>query len=510
MHAYRRILKGASLVSASEMVTQSCSFARNIILARFLTKAEFGVAAMLGMILTLFEMSGKMALGQQVVQSRHGDEPDFVSSVHFTQFAAGTLSGLLILIFSKPLIHLFSGPQYLASVMMLALIPFVTSLNNLDVYHRTRRLSFGPLVLTDVVPQVITTLAAWPLAALFRDYRAVLYLLLGKAFLNASMTHLLAERAYSLRFNSYWLRESLKFGWPLLLSGFVQFGNFQGDSMVVGATYTMSQLGVYSVAMTMAMAPGLTLTRIGASVGLPWLAEVQGEVPRFIGRYRLFAQTMALIGCVTMLGMLFCGEQVVVLLFGEKYAGIGALACWLMAAQSLRILRGVAVIAAMARGDTLNNLLSSSCRLSGLLLAIGVGVLKGSLTWFAVTAIVGEVIALVITVSHLSSKHSIAPGATCLPGGLGVVCVVVAGITKRLLSVGTHSFLNWLLLPIAVVLTLIVFTSSLAELRYALVSLVFSVNARLGWPVLKGRLISRAATGGGYGLELLADDKDSP
>ena len=496
MHVYRKILKGASFLSASEAVSQGCSLVRNIILARFLAKADFGVAALLGMILTLFEMSSKMALGQQVVQSKHGDDPGFVASVHFTQFATGTLSALLILVFAWPLAHVFSGPQYLISIMMLALIPFVTSLNNLDVYRRTRHLSFGPLVLADVVPQVVTTLAAWPLAVMFRDYRAVLYLLLGKAFLSASMTHLLAERVFSLRFNSYWLGESLKFGWPLLLSGFIQFGNFQGDSMVVGAAYTMSQLGEYSVALTIAMALSVTIAKIGGSVGLPLLAEVQSDVPRFTCRYSQYAQAMALIGCTAMLGMLFCGEQFVVLLFGAKYSGIGVLACWLTAAQALRIIRGAAVTAAMAKGDTVNNLVSSSWRLSGLLLAIGVGLVKGSLVWFAVAAFVGEVVALAATVARLSSKHIIAPRITFMPAILGSACVLFAIAIKWALAIGPHSYLNWLLLPPTVLLSAVVFTACFPELRAAAAGFRSHLKARMSSPFPNGWLPVSDATQG--------------
>ncbi len=486
MHVYNKVLKGTSLLSVSELINQGCSLIRNIILARFLTKADFGVAALLGMVLTLFEMSGKLALSQQVIQSKHGDEPGFVGSVQFTQFAAGTFSAILILLAAWPLAHFFSGQQYFTSIISLALIPFINGLNNLDVYRFARRLSFGPMVLTDVVPNAITTLAAWPLAVFFRDYRAVLFLLLGKGFLTAVMTHLLAERHFSLRFDARWLRESLNFGWPLLLTGFVQFGNFQGDSMVVAAAYPLAQLGVYSVAMTMAMAPGFAILRISTSLGLPLLAEVQNDERRFGIRYRQFVQAMVLVGCLATLGMMFCGEQVVVLLFGAKYAGVGALACWLMAAQSLRILRGAPVIAAMARGDTVNNMVSSFWRLSGLLLAVVVGLLKANIIWFAAAALAGEIVALGATIIRLDAKHSVSPKITIMPSALGVACVLSAGAVKRLVSLGPNSFFNWLMLLATGVLSVAIFMACFPELRVNTGGFVQHLRSRMGWPTAKG------------------------
>ena len=484
MKTFQKILKGTSLLSGSEAVTYGCSLARNIILARFLGKADFGVAATLGMIISVFELASKMALGQQVVQSKYGDDPAFVSSVQFTHLALGTVSTLLILAFSWPLAHFLSGPQYLRSIIILAFVPFINGLTNLDLYRYARRFSFGPLVVTEIVPQVAVTLAAWPIAALFRDYRAVLCLLLGKAVLSASMTHVMAERRFSPRFDAHWLRESLSFGWPLLLSGFIQFGNFQGDSLVIAAAYPMAKLGEYSVAMTLAMAPGLMILRIGGSVSLPMLAEVQSDPTRFAFRYSQYAQTMALIGCSAMLCMLFCGEQVVVLLFGAKYAGVGRLACWLTGAQALRILRGATVAAAMAKGDTVNNLVSSSWRLSGLLVAIAVGLLKGSLTWFAVAGFVGEVAALGASVVRLNSKHSITPSRTLVPALWGAISVILAGALKSALSINPYSYVNWFILFAFLGLTAGSFMAFSPELRSGLSRFQEYAKGKLGLPFL--------------------------
>ena len=112
MHLFRQTLKGAGFLSGAEIANQACSFARNIILARFLTKADFGVAALLAMVLTLFEMTSKMALGQLVVQSKHGEDRAFVDSVQFAQVAVGFGSAALIVIFAWPISHFFAGPRY--------------------------------------------------------------------------------------------------------------------------------------------------------------------------------------------------------------------------------------------------------------------------------------------------------------------------------------------------------------------------------------------------------------
>ena len=355
MHLFRQTLKGAGFLSGAEIANQACSFARNIILARFLTKADFGVAALLAMVLTLFEMTSKMALGQLVVQSKRGEDRAFVDSVQFAQVSVGLGSAAMLVIFAWPISHFFAGAHYFASILALALIPLVNGLSNLDLYRRARQLGFGRLVLADMIPNLIVTLAAWPLAVYFRDYRAVVCLLLARAILSSTLSQFLAERPFHPRLERASLRESLAFGWPLLLSGLIQFGNFQGDSMVVAAGYPLAKLGEFSVALTMAMTPAFALMRVCQSLILPVLSEVQDDLSHLTRRYQKYVDLTALLACTATLGMLFCGEPVVVLFFGAKYAGVGILASWLIAAQGLRIssLKAASAMAAKVNGPWL-------------------------------------------------------------------------------------------------------------------------------------------------------------
>lgn len=479
MSIVRKTIKGSFLLSSSEVINQACSLLRNIILARFLAKEDFGVAALLGLILTLFEMTGKMAFGQQVIQSRHGDDPTYIDSVHFNQLLVSAASTLLILLCAWPLSHFVAGPQYFISILLLGLIPFINGFNHLDVHRLTRRLNYGPVVLTEMIPQVVTSLAAWPLAVYFKDYRAVLWLLICKSILCMVITHLLAERRFTPRYNREWVKEGLKFGWPLLLAGLLQMGNLQGDSMVVAASYTLAQLGEYSVAMTIAMTPGLAILRISHSIALPLLSEVQHDRAEFSERYSRYAEIMALLSVATILGMLFCGEQLIVLLYGGKYAGVGALACFLIAAQSMRIMRGATVGAAMAQGDTINNLVSNLWRLSGLILAIVVGLLHASLTWFALTGIVGELIALTAAIVRLSTKHSIPAKITITPTAIGFGIVMLSVALKELLNLSHYSWLNWPLLLIAISSSVGVFMLCFPTLRTLIIEYAQKLRNRL-------------------------------
>lgn len=483
MSLAQNIFKGGSYLSGAEIVSQACSIVRNIILARFLTKEDFGIAALLGLILTLFEMTGKMALGQQLIQSKHSNDEAYIDSVHYTQLFLSTVSTVLLVSCAWPLAHFVAGSKYFGSLLLLAMIPLINGFNHLEVYRRTKHQDYGPLVLSETIPQILTTLVAWPLTIFLLDYRAVLWLLVGKSLCYTVLTHYFAVRKFRAQYNLQWLKESLRFGWPLLVGGFVQMANFQGDSMVVAARYTLAQLGEYSVALTMAMAPSVALLRISHSIALPLLSSVQSDSVKFANLYTRYVEIVALLSCGATLGMLFCGEQVISFFYGAKYTGIGALACLLTASQGLRIIRGATVGAAMSQGNTMNILIANLWRLSGLILAVAVGWFQGSLGWFALTAFAGELIALAISTRGLATHHGLPLMLTAKPTLMAAFCVITATCFRSVFHTDSSSPINWVYLILSLILSCTFFFLLLPPLRRQAAELASHLNSRLGSPI---------------------------
>ena len=67
---------------------------RNVILARALTRTDFGVAAMLGMGISVFEIGGRLSIEQLVVQSNEAEQPHFKAASHLVQVALGLFSAI--------------------------------------------------------------------------------------------------------------------------------------------------------------------------------------------------------------------------------------------------------------------------------------------------------------------------------------------------------------------------------------------------------------------------------
>ena len=119
-------------------------------------------------------------------------------------------------------------PEAAWALQVLSVLPVLRSLSNLDTFRMTRELRFGPGVLIDLVPQIVTTLAVWPLTQFLKSYVVLVWLALAKQTASTVASHFIAERKYAWAFDWKVVKKIFVFGWPMLVNGFLMFGIHAG------------------------------------------------------------------------------------------------------------------------------------------------------------------------------------------------------------------------------------------------------------------------------------------
>lgn len=383
------------------MLSYGLSFARSVLLARLLTKADFGLAAMFGMTLSILEIAGRMSFGQQIIQSKDGDTESFQATSQAFQSVLVTFQALLLICLSYPLALAFKVPQLTWAFALLAVVPLTKGLENLDYFRRQRTYDYLPAVLNELVPQLIVTLASWPLAVWLGDFRVIVWLMLGKAGLGLFMSHCLAKRPYRWAWRWDTVKMMWLFGWPLLLNGLMMFASQQADQVLVGAFLSLEVLAGYSLVLSIVSIPWYIFGQVGSSLMLPMLARVQDDPEQFRRQYRACVEYAGVGGVVLVLPLIVAGEQMVTLLYGPKYVGTGTLMALLGAVSVVRFFRLVPSIAATARADTMNHLYTNLWRGLSLPLAATVALMGGGVALIAGCALVAELVASAVSLLRL-------------------------------------------------------------------------------------------------------------
>jgi len=421
-----KALRGSFLLTASEGAIYGLSFIRNMIMARMLTKADFGITAAFSMIITLLEFSSKLGISRFVIRDKEGDQPEFLATAHLVQALAAGISSLLIVAAAWPMARLFGIGEHVGVVFVLAAIPLVQGFMHLDVRRFERNLRFAPSTLVEIIPQGVITVAAWPVAKWLGDYRAVLVLLILKAVCNCVGSHWLSEQPYRWRLHPEYVTRMLRFGWPLLVTGFLMFGVMQGDQFLVASFYTMADLAPYAAAAALTMAPTFIFGRVFNSIMLPLLAKVQDDPVAFCRRYKQALAVISAFSAVVAGGMIIGSEAIMRLTYGPKYAGTGIILAFLATANAFRNIRTAPSLAALAKGDSQNQMISNLWRVVSLIPALALAVAHQPVWMLACTGLIGEAFACAAAFLRLRRRDGVPLLISLVPVGWVSLSVALA------------------------------------------------------------------------------------
>lgn len=489
MTGHSSVLKGGLKLGLGQIITQACSFVRSVIVARLISPENYGIAAAFAMTISLFEMVSNMSSDKLLIQAADGDDPALQKTTQLLQISRGLSGAAIFFLLAGPISRLFGVPQAEWAFRSLTLLPLAKGFTHEDMNRLQREMKFGPSVLVSVGSSVLVTLLALPLALWSRDYSAMLWILVLQTVSSSVGSHLVAERRYALAWNKNYAKRMFHFGWPLLVNGLLLYGIMEGDRVIIGSarrlfsnsTYTLADLGVYSVAFALTMAPTMIVANVSTSLFLPFLARVKDSCLEFERRYLTCLRAVSLMAGVISIPFIFAGGRVVSLVYGHKYAAAAGFIGWLAAMWGIRIIRVAPTLAAMARGDTKAAMVSNTVRslaLVGMVLAAATG---SRLAWISIWGFGGELLALGMLVWRLKRFHAI-PATPCFRPfaviGFGMVTAAVISIAQIKTFGWGAVFLGCLGLMVT---TLLAMLFVVPQLRLDLRALILTPMSSL-WP----------------------------
>jgi O-antigen/teichoic acid export membrane protein len=273
-----------------------------------------------------------------------------------------------------------------------------------DMYRAQREMRFWPSIKVDIASIAGSTIAVVPLYFVFHDFRLMLCAILLQQVLFVLLSHLVAERKYRWQWDSATVRHAFAFGWPLLLNGVLMFLTFNGDRILVGNIFGMRDLGLFSAAFTITLAPTLVIAKTLNSFFLPLLSRSQSNKSEFRNLYLVTTQAALLAGALVAFVFAFAGPTLMIMVFGTDYVSAAPIVTWLGLMQAVRLAKAGPAIVATAKGETKNPMLANVARISIMPIAY-LAVRNG----FGLTAIVGlatlgEAFALLVSLYLLRSR----------------------------------------------------------------------------------------------------------
>lgn len=323
MELKKSVVKGVKWTTLGTMGVAVCSLLRLSILTRFLSKADFGIMAIVIFVLGLLNLFMDMGLTSAIFHKQNISKKEYASLYWVNLFFALTVFGVITLM--APLIASFYDEPALSRYIIIMTIAVVfAGLGSQFKTIEQKQLNFKIIAIVDLTASILALILAIVLAIL--DYG--IYALVFSALFQYSLPNLyffLRGMLISPVLRHFNLQEALPFlkiGVFEVGSQFVNFFNRDLDIIIIGKLFSTELLGGYSLAKQLVYKPAQVINPIATKIANPLLAKFQKDKTVLKESYLKLIKIVSSFNFFIYFAVIIFAPFIVTVLYGDNYQSI--------------------------------------------------------------------------------------------------------------------------------------------------------------------------------------------
>lgn len=324
----RRASRGVIVSFGAQGVRFTLQFLSQILLARLLAPAEFGLVAMAIPILVLAQTIGELGLAQAIIQRPVLPQADLSGLFWFSLLVNALLAAAMVA--TAPAAAWFYDQPLLALVLpALAALLLPNAVAAQHMALMARRLQFGRMAIVDVACLVVATAVGIGCALAGFGLWSLVAMQGGNVVAMALLASVLSGWRPSRPGRAGGIRPMLGFGAHLLGNNLLSYAGSNLDGVLIGYAAGSTSLGLYDRSMRLVVTPlwqlGMPLTRVATGV----LARCQARPAEY---RRSFLGMLQLLLLLTATVFAFAASQAGILVpavLGPHWVGAAPVAAWL-------------------------------------------------------------------------------------------------------------------------------------------------------------------------------------
>ncbi|GLR36095.1 lipopolysaccharide biosynthesis protein [Pseudomonas plecoglossicida] len=323
----------------SLLASQGMRLGGNLIMARLLLPEMFGVMVIATTVSVLLHLLSDVGLRQNIIQSPRGDDPLFLNTAWTVQILRGLLLfGLTLLLAVAawvaqqadlwPAASTYAAPELPLVLAVTGLQAIIWGFQSTKIDVAVRTFQQKRVVLIDLASQVIGLVVMLMIGWFTRSIWSLVAAGVVAALAGTVLGHTaLQGPGNRLQWDRSALTELVNFGRWILLSSIVGVLAMYGDRIWFGASMTVTELGVYSIAVLILGSIQTGLMKLFGAVALPAFSEAtrDGDKHRLrtlYDRFKLLVDLVMLFVC----GLFLTGSPLLIgWMYDERYAEAGSM-----------------------------------------------------------------------------------------------------------------------------------------------------------------------------------------
>ncbi len=331
-----RVLQAGGWTLGGYFLAQVIRLGSNLIMTRLLVPEIFGLMAIVYVLMTGLVLFSDIGLSQIIIQSRRGEDPDFLNTAWVVQIVRGALIWLAALglsavlpylarIQSLPIGGVYTDPLLPSVIAIFMSVALIGSFESTKISVARRKLTVVRNVQIEVITQVVALIVMISWAVLDRSIWPLVAGNIVGAVVKTVLSHVLLPGPRNRwTWDSSAFKEIIGFGKWIFPTSIMGFMFINGDRLLLGGLVSAKLLGIYSIAFVIVSSLQGVISQLMGIVAFPALSEVAREnsaqLQAVFYKFRLLVDAVML----SMAGGLFTfGSALIRLLYDNRYVDAG-------------------------------------------------------------------------------------------------------------------------------------------------------------------------------------------
>jgi O-antigen/teichoic acid export membrane protein len=320
-------------------------------LARLLAPEDFGVMAIVWVVIRLANPVTQGGISQAIIQAPSINQVQ-LTSVFWLSFITGVLMFLALLLIRRPLATFFNSPELTQYLLLAGILFLIAPVGNIFQAAFSRNLEFRKLARVQIAGQLAELLVAIALAYRGAGALSLLWGVVSRYGVTTMLAMGQGWKTYASGWTFQWreIRSLASFAAYEAGSLTINAVNVQIDKVIIGKMLGLHTLGLYIIIWELMIIPVSRINPILMRVAYPVFSRMQNDL-QAINRY--FTKTIEILSTVNipaLVGLALLAQPFLSVVYGPAWKSAGTALSILTFAGMYKAFSGPGASVLLARG----------------------------------------------------------------------------------------------------------------------------------------------------------------
>jgi O-antigen/teichoic acid export membrane protein len=299
----------------------------SIFLARLLGPAEYGLIAMVTVFTGFSNIFVDFGFGNALIFKEKPTKLDW-SSVFWFNLLSGIVVFLILILLSGTIANFYDEP-ILKEITIVLSLSFIFSSASITYIARLKKqlnfksisiINLGSIILSGIIGlfMAFNNFGVWSLVG--QRLSNVILKLIGYLLMSKWLPY--------FKYSGSSIKEIFSYSSYLFLSKLLSYSSRNLDNLLIGKVIDVASLGLYNRAYSFLMFPITAITRVINSVMFPYFSKIKNDKERIRQEFITTAKSVSIVVVPLMLNFNLGSNEIVLLVFGEQWAGMVPFLKW--------------------------------------------------------------------------------------------------------------------------------------------------------------------------------------